>query len=435
MYPRNALAVVALIWAIAGIATIVDPSLMGTWLSAGTLILLIVGLDYVMVSYAGGLHATRKVANTNSVGVFTPVTVTLENHARRTAKYIQVHDHVPVESEVQGLPAKLDLAGGNHAEITYQYRPLERGPQTFEHVQVVLRSPLGLWHRSIKIGTPETVRVYPNFANIAKYTLLATDNRLSQMGILIRRRRGDGMEFQQLRDYIPGDALRKIDWKASARMRKLISRQYQDERDQQVLIALDCSRRMQAKDDELSHFDHALNALLLLTYVAGRQGDSVALQCFGGSDRALAGRKGSTAINGMLNTVYDLQPQANTADYRELAKRIMSTQKRRSLVIILTNLRDEEGEELKAAMRLLRSRHLVMVANLREGILDETLAEPVTDDQSAATHGAVTQYLELRAQANRQLELNGTILLDVLPEDLLAAVVNQYLEVKASGNL
>ena len=153
------------------------------------------------------------------------------------------------------------------------------------------------WQISRRSGTASPVRVYPNFRALAKYTLLATDNRLSQIGVLQVRRRGEGMEFHQLREYRQGDAQRAIDWKATSRTQRLIAREYEEEKDQRVLLVIDCGRRMASKDDELSHFDHALNAALLLAHVALRQGDAVGMMTMGGDQplqrAAQVGRRGA----------------------------------------------------------------------------------------------------------------------------------------------
>lgn len=134
-------------------------------------------------------------------------------------------------------------------------------------------SPWRLWVKRQLARVPGSVRIYPNFASIAGFTLHALENRIQLMGIRRRQRRGEGLEFRQLRDYQQGDMLRQIDWKATSRRGKPISREYQEERDQQVLFLLDCGRRMRALDGETAHFDHCLNALLLVAYVALRQGD------------------------------------------------------------------------------------------------------------------------------------------------------------------
>ena len=229
----------------------------------------------------------------------------------------------------------------------------------------------------MRVGEPSVLRVYPNFAALSGYALFATDNRLSQIGVLQRRRRGEGLDFDQLREYREGDSQRKIDWKASQRMHKLISREYQDERDQQVVFLVDCGRRMRAKDDDCSHFDHALDATLLLAYVGLRQGDAVGLMTMSGDERFLAPRKSRAMVNRILNTVYDLQPGLLTSDYYQAAVNLSKRLRKRALIVIISNLRDEDDDTLLPALRLLQKRHLVLFASLRERALDEAVDLPV----------------------------------------------------------
>jgi uncharacterized protein (DUF58 family) len=314
-------------------------------------------------------------------------------------------------------------------------RPPRRGELEFSGCDLRLSSPLGLWSRRRTLPLPVRVRVFPNFSEISHYTLLATDDRLGQLGVRRRQRRGLGAEFHQLREYRRGDSLRQIDWKATSRVRKLISREYQDERDQRLLFLLDCGRRMRHADSGRGHLDEALNALLLLAYVAVRQGDAVGLMTFGGPKRWLAPRKDSDTVNRLLNAVYDLQPTPEAADPLAAARELMQTQTRRAMVLMLTNSRDEDQEELAAAIRLLRRRHLVVVADLRETALERTLAEPVTDRDSALRFHGVQGYLQARRDHHERLGHLGAYVLDLLPRQLPVALVNQYFAVKRAGTL
>ena len=278
------------------------------------------------------------------------------------------------------------------------------------------------------------MRSFPNFAEITRYALLAIDNRLSQIGVLRKRRRGEGLDFHQLREYRQGDTMRQIDWKATARMRKLISREYQDERDQQIVFLIDCGRRMAARDGELSHFDHTLNAVLLLAYVALREGDTAGLMTFAtGDERFVAPRKSGATINRFLNALYGLQPTLQTPDYYQAALDLSLRLKKRSLVIIVSNLRDEDAEGLMPALALLRRRHLVMFANLREGVVEQTLQRPIRNDDDALTYAAAASYLADREALTRRMQGQGVRLLDVEPARLPIAMVNRYLDLKQGG--
>ncbi|HEU4921435.1 MAG TPA: DUF58 domain-containing protein [Burkholderiales bacterium] len=298
-----------------------------------------------------------------------------------------------------------------------------------------LHSPLGLWWVKKYSGNASRVRVYPDFRALAKYTLLATDNRLSQIGVLQVRRRGEGTEFHQLREYRQGDSQRAIDWKATSRTARLIAREYEEEKDQRVLLVVDCGRRMASKDDDLSHFDHALNAALLLAHVALRQGDAVGLMTMAGVDRYVEPRKSVAAVNAILNRVYDIEPTLSVPDYHLAARDVMRRVRRRSLVIVLTNLRDEDDETLLPALKLLRTRHLVVLASLREAIISRALSARVDSFDRAVTHAAAADYLAARERSFRRIGAAGAVCLDVEPERLAISLVNRYLELKRGGRL
>jgi uncharacterized protein (DUF58 family) len=307
----------------------------------------------------------RRVPNSIALGQATEVALRAHNDARRRLELRVFDEHAP-DMVGEGLPARLSVPSHGWAEIRYRARPLQRGVREFGHVDCLIRSPLRLWWQRRRLGAPATVRVYPNFAAVAKYTLLATDHRLSQLGIRHKRRRGEGLEFHQLREYRRGDVLRQIDWKATSRYRKLVSREYQDERDQQVFFLIDCGRRMAAQDEGLSHFDMCLNAVLLLAYVALRQGDAVGVMSFSGGERYWPPQKGMDVLRALLNLLFDLQPSLQAPDYLAAASAAAQRLRKRSLIVLVTNLRDEDNEEIAAAQRLLRQRHLVLIANLRE---------------------------------------------------------------------
>jgi uncharacterized protein (DUF58 family) len=368
------------------------------------------------------------------LGVAHDIAIRLANLTRR-AVTVEVHDHYPAGVDVQGQPQTVSVPAGGWVEVRYRLRPVRRGEIAFAQVEARIASPLGLWQVRRRLGEGSTARVYPNFAELTRFALLATDHRLAQIGILQRRRRGEGLDFHQLRDYREGDVPRQIDWKATARTHRLISREYQDERDQQVLLLIDCGRRMAAHDGELSHFDHVLNAALLLAYVGLRQGDAVGVLTVSGAARWIAPRKGRSAINRILSHLYDLQPTLATTDFYAAAVELIRRVRKRALVVILSNLRDEDEETLAPALRALRSRHLVLFASLREVVLSRALVTPVQTIDQALTHAAAAEYLQSRELVLRRLESAGAVCVDVEPDRLPTALVNRYLDIKRSSRL
>lgn len=422
-------------WTLLGLLPAFWPELTILWLLAGGLLFIVAVRDAFALHRRPPLQVERFIAPALPLGVWCPVRLRFTNPQAQPAT-LTVFDHYPTAAaDCAELPQRLTVDAGSWAELRYRLRPVTRGAWSFAPVQVLLESSRGLWRRDDRLGEPVTVRVYPNFAAIAQYMRLAVDNRVALLGIHPRRRRGEGQTFLQLREYRIGDSLRQIDWKATARTRKLIARDYQDERNQTVLFLLDCSRRMRAQDDDLSHFDHALNAMILLAYVALRQGDSVGIQSFGGERRWLAPRSGPGMLPTLINAVYDLQPTLEPPDYAEAANLVLTRQRKRALLVLLTNLRDEDNEDLQPAVALLCRRHLVLIANLREPVLDELLARPLQNLPQAQLYATTCHYLLQRERVQEQLRHQGGIILDTPPQKLPAAMVNQYLDLKSGGRL
>lgn len=360
--------------------------------------------------------------------------VELELHTG-VAMRVELADLHPQDWEAEGMPLRLSLPAHGVARVRYRLVPAARGDFVFEGAHLRLRSPWRLWRALRTAGTPQQVRVYPDFAPLAKLALFSAEQASMLVGAHLRRRRGEGTDFRQMREYRVGDSLRQVDWKATARARKLISREYQDERNQQLLLVVDTGRRMLASEGGLSHFDHALNAALVVAWLALRQGDAVGLMATGAGHRWLQPRRGPGALQGLLRGSYDLQPQPVATDYLALADALAARQRRRALVMLATNVRDEDADDLLAAVRLLQRRHLVCVASLREQVLDQALAAEVDDVHDAVRAAATAAYLEQRAQAHEALRRQRVMTLDVAAADLPGALVERYLSVKRDGLL
>ncbi len=384
---------------------------------------------------ARNIYAARQANPAWPVGTWQSVALKFVNRGVGRLSFL-IYDHPPLGAQVKRMPSFMTLSRLQTGDLNYLVRLNDRGDHAFGPIEIRVHSLLRLWERPRKIVFETNAKVYPNFAGISAFALLATDNRLSQIGILQRRRRGEGQDFHQLREYREGDSPRSIDWKASSKMRQLIAREYQDERNQQLMFLIDCGRRMGAKDDELSHFDHALNAVLLLAYVASRQGDGAGLLTFGGEEeRFVPPRRSASLIQSFLNTLYDVQPTLSTPDYTKVAETLSIRQKKRSLVVIVTNLRDEDDESLLPALRQLKKTHLVVLANLREQIVDELGTQPVTNFDSAVEYAQANDYRQRRRRSFVRLAMSGVIVLDVPPPKLALSLVNQYLELKRSAVL
>lgn len=392
-------------------------------------------LDAVRLRRLPSPTVRRKMPGSLALGRWSEVRLEVEHDFQQPLQ-LQMFDHVPPGLGFDNLPLAVTLQPGQTSLLGYRLRPLQRGHFSFEQCEINLPSPLGLWSGKRLLGVPDQTRVYPDFARLYGGELLAVDNWLSQLGVRQRQRRGQGLEFHQLREFREGDSLRQMDWKATARHRVPIAREYQDERDQQIIFMLDCGRRMRSQDGELAHFDHALNACLLLSYVALRQGDAVGLSTFASEQpRYLSPVKGSAQLNVLLNSVYDLDSSQRPADYPAAVNQLLARQKRRALVVLVTNLRDEDDDELLSAVKRLSQQHRVLVASLREDSLDAVRQHAVqTLDEALAYCGAV-DYLNARAQLHERLSAHGVPVVDARPAELGAGLVTRYLALKKAGGL
>lgn len=433
--PHRPLLWLAGLWFGLGVAVVLVPPWLPAWQGAGLLVLAAALADALAGRRRRGrITVEREIARALPVGTWQTVKLRLRGDGTPLAG--QLHDRHPPAFQAEALPLAFQVPAGRWLRVGYRLLVTERGLQVFEAIDLRLRSPLGLWLVSETLPVRNEVQVFPDFARVVHYTLLATDHRLSQIGVQLRRRRGEGMDFHQLRDYRQDDSPRRIDWKASARMGRLISREYQDERDQQIVFLLDCGGRMRARDGDLSHFDHTLNALLLLAYVALRQGDAVGLATFAHpAPRFLPPRKSMATVNRLLKTVYDLQPTLQTPDFPAAAELLTRRLSRRALVVLVTNLRDEDDDTLVPALAHLGRHHALTLASLREPLLDDLAQTPIDDFDAALTYGAALEYRHARRRQVAALRHGGVQIVDTSPRDLPVALINHYWERKRAGVL
>jgi uncharacterized protein (DUF58 family) len=409
------------------------------WLLALLLILMIDALLSRRAWRSAEIQLTRHLPAAFAIGVPSNIVLRIDVRGNRTWQ-CRLYDRCDPSLDSQGLPLDLSLSAGKRAETSYGVVPLRRGDVNFAQADVRLRSRLGLCELLERLGKDQVRRVYPDFAQIARYAWLAGDRRLQEIGIKTYQRRGEGTDFKQLTEYRYGDPVRHIDWKATRRLGKPIIREFQDERDQCITLLIDCGRRMRADERGASagssHFDQVLNAVMLLSYVALKHGDAVGALSFGTAAEAqrwFAPSKGLHALNALMGEFYDVQPSPTHSDYVTAAQDVLRRQSRRALVVVITNFRDEDSSELTQALRLLRSRHLVLLASLRERIVRELLMQPVSSAQAAVEIGSAHLYAQARRDAFNRLAARDALMVDAEPQQLGVELVNRYRAVKRAG--
>ena len=444
LVPARELLLPGLIWLALGALTWLIEGLrdyQSIWLGIGGALVGVMLLDALRVLIEDpGIRLQRRAPERWPVNAPVNLRTDVQHVGHRPVR-VMIHDLLPSRIRSTNLPLQEQLMPGRRHELNWQARAIQRGPFTVPGTHLAWQSPWRLWWRRVTIEQADSIRVYPNFNLVIQYGQLSGDRRLEEMGIHLQQRRGSGSDFHQLRDYREGDSLRQIDWHATSRVRKLIAKDYQEERDQRVVFLLDCSRRMRAMDGEISHFDQCLNALLLLAHVALKQGDEIALQTLASADgreRVLPPGRGQRQFGSLLEAVYDLDAGLGHPDYLRACAELMRVQRRRSLVVLLTNLRDEDHNELDPALALLRQRHLVVLADLRESLgdtdrrQDDSPDAPRNMDEALLLAGHQL-YRSQRRAATRQLKQMGIIYLDIVPEKLAGALVSQYRRLKAGG--
>lgn len=384
--------------------------------------------------YRVKLEGTRIVRQVLSHRAWSDITLNISNTSNQPL-HAQVHDMHPQLCQVRGLPRTQILTANSVTNIVYEAMAETRGNMEFDGIDCQIRTKLGLWYRKVRLPCHNKIKIYPNFKNNKLFGMLLSRKSLDHTGIRRLPRPGEGNDFHQLREYRDGDSLRQIDWKATARMQKLIAREYAQERDQQIVFLLDCSMRMRHQDEKASHMDETLNAVVLLSHVALQQGDATGIMTFGGVDRWIPPAKGMVSARRLMNGLYDLEATRELPDYVQAVESLAVRLKRRALIILITNLRNEDGQSALDALARLRGKHMVLMADLRESDLDEALETEPTTAEEAVLWLSAEQYRLQRRQQHRLAIAGGAKLLDVTPKNLSADLITRYLAIKRLGQL
>ena len=378
----------------------------------------------------------REAPEVFSIGRPNPVTLELRSRARRALE-VRITDDLFDDAESADLPLTIAVPARGRASGRYRVVPSRRGAYELGGHTLRYSTPLGLWQRQLRVRARRAVKVYPDVQAVRTYELLARQDREYAL-VRAARLRGGESEFERLRDYLKDDEFRSIDWKATARRQKLIAREYQLERNQNILFLLDCGRLMTAETGGLSHLDHALNATLMMSHVAARSGDHVGLLAFDDEVRSyLPPGGGARASQRIIQASYDLHPALVEPNYAAAFDQLALRVRKRALVILFTQIVDDvSARSVLSRMRGLLPRHLPLCVLFRDLEIDQ-LAEPTAATSSAQEElelylrGAAAEMVVWRDKLVRDLKAGGALVLDVPPHKLTPALINRYLEIKA----
>lgn len=382
------------------------------------------------------IEVTRVRDEKLSLGAENPVKLAIRNPGYTHLRGM-IRDEYPEGFDARGNVAPLDLPPRSEREITYYLTPPNRGDHEFGDIYARFFGPLGMLVRQVKYPSRSSVKVYPNLLDLRQYEINLRRQHAVQPGQKLVKIRGRGTEFESLRDYVRDDEFRAVDWKASARRGRLVSREYQEEKSQNVLIVLDCGRIMGPIIEGLSRLDHAVNAAMMLAYAASRKGDKVGLMAFGEEILTYSPPKGGKAQTlSLLRLAYNLQDAVGDSAYQRAIPYLSRRWTRRSLVVFFTDFVDPDSSKpLISQIAGLAKKHLVMCVAMADPAVTEAASGPPETTEDAYTAAAAVQALTARKQAAMQLARSGVIVLDLPPEKFTAGVVNEYLNVKARGRL
>lgn len=432
IYPRRSLAWLALVPALTTFGVLVAPDV--TWLVAALdamLVLVALG-DALTLPARKSFSVERGAGRIASLGKHHPVTLTLCNESRH-AQEVTIRDGVPDELHPEPQGFQVRMQGRSRAVLRYVLRPSRRGAFLADRVHLRARSRLGFWQRLLDYPHETAIHVYPDMKQLGQYALLARTNRLSLLGVRQARRIGHDHDFERLRDYTIDDNYKHIDWRATARRRKLTVKDFQTSQSQQIVFLVDGGRLMTNEATGLSLLDHALNAMLMLSYVALRQGDQVGLVHFSDDIHSfIPPRGGMRQMNRILHASFDRFPRLVESRYDQAFRYLAAHCRKRSLVVLLTNIIDEvNANQVDRYLANLVGRHLPLAVLLRDHRLFDPVEPEHPNDEQLWRYAAAAEIIAWRHQVLTDLESKGVLALDVFPEQMTAPLVNRYLQIKA----
>jgi len=404
----------------------------------GVTLLLVAGfaVDGLRHPGTGLLEVERELPRTLSVGEEATVLLKLRN-CGEVPLLARIADGCPPSLSPDEEVLEVELPPHTWVERSYGVRPLSRGAFPFGPLQVRLKRRMGLAEHQLSLELGGEARVHPNLRNLARWELRARRDLLHLGGARRTRILGREGDFERLRDFVTGDDIRHVDWKATARLRRPITRVYQAEKAQNLLILVDATRLMAARAAGLTKLDFAVNAALMLAFVGLMRGDRVGVAVFDDSVRAyVPPQLGHAQFGRILDLLFDQQPTRSFPRYREAARAIARDHRRRSLVVWLTDLLDgEQGRELLAALRALRGRHLSLVVAMDDPDVHALADSAPVDRQALFVRVGAAELLDERAALVRRLVAEGAHVVDRRPEEVTAALVDHYLDLKLRGAL
>ncbi len=406
------------------------------WLLVWGLIIIFLFDIVTLYTTKHGIDATRILPDKFSNSDFNAVPIRIKNKYRFTT-HVEIIDEIPIQFQKRDFLKTGSITPKSVLDFEYSLRPVKRGEYVFGNLYVYTMTRIQLVKRRYSFDSEAMVKVYPSFIQMKKYDFLAIDNKLTQIGLKKIRRIGHTMEFEQIKEYVIGDDVRTINWKATAKHSNLMINQFQDEKSQPIYSVIDASRVMKMPFDGLSLLDYAVNSTLAFSNIALKKHDKVGMLSFSNTVKDFLPSSGKkTYINSISETLYNVKTQFLDADFGLLYAHIKRQINHRSLLILYTNF--EHISSLKRQLPYLQAlakKHLLVVVFFQNTELDHLIEQKADDIQTIYDQTIAQQFAYDKKLMVKELQKHGIQTVLTTPENLTINTINKYLEIKARGLL
>lgn len=399
------------------------------------ILLVLSAIDVLLLFVSKGqLVADRILPDKLSNGDENPIKISLKNQYLFEAR-LTIIDELPFQFQKRDFSLYSRIKSGEHKSFSYSVRPTERGVYSFGNLNVFARSPIGLLAKKHTFDNDKEVPVYPSFLQLRKYDLLAFSNRLFEYGVKKIRRIGHTMEFEQIKDYVQGDDIRNINWKATAKKGQLMVNQFQDEKSQPIYSVIDKGRVMKMPFNGLSLLDYAINATLVISNIALKKQDKAGMFSFSNTveNRVVAERR-SAQMNLILETLYNLKTNFVESDFSRLYIEVKRNLPQRSLLLLYTNFETLDALHRQLPyLQAIAKQHLLVVIFFENTELVSFANQKANNTQEIFEQTIAEKFIFEKQLVVNELRNYGIQTMLTKPENLTLNTINKYLEIKAKG--
>lgn len=408
--------------------------------AAGYLLLILLAFLFldILILFAtkSGIDGTRIAPEKLSNGDENPIQVNIKNYYTFPIR-VKIIDEIPEQFQVRNFEIKRKIKASSQDDIQYYLRPTERGEYVFGNLNIYVISPLKLVSRRFTFDKNQMVPTYPSYIQLRKYDLMAFSNNLFQYGVKKIRRIGHTMEFEQIKEYVQGDDIRTLNWKATAKKNALMVNQFQDEKSQSIYMAIDKGRVMKMPFNGLSLLDYAINATLVLSNVILKKQDKAGMFAFSKKvENRVVAEKRSSQMQKILESLYNIKTDFFESDYSRLYADIKKNINQRSLIILYTNFETLDGlhRQLPYLKGIAKS-HLLVVVFFQNTELNEIINSKAVTIQEVYDKAIAEKFAFEKRLIVNELKKYGIYSVLTQPENLTLDTINKYLEIKARGIL